>query len=169
MRLSPIQRWGILGAALALTLLAVRWAASNDDIEVKVPRSPRAAAEPSAEAPPRLALERLNRIAHATPAADPFSPRSWQAMEQAERRSSAPPPPPPPRPQAPRLPFTYFGQAIENGQTTVFLSRGENTYAARAGSKLDDTYRVDRIDDQVIVFTYLPLGTRQELPLGSAR
>jgi hypothetical protein len=169
MRLSPIQRWGILGAALALTLVAVRWAASNDDIEVKVPRSPRVAAEPSAEAPPRLALDKLNRLAHATPAADPFAPRSWQAMEQAERRRTAPPPPPPPRPQAPTLPFKYFGQAVEDGKTTVFLLRGENSYVARAGSKLDETYRVDRIDDRVIVFTYLPLGTRQELPLGPAK
>lgn len=164
-----MQRWAILAAALALTLMAVRWAASNDDIEVKVPRPSGAAAGPAPEAPPHLALERLNRLAHAEPAADPFAPRSWQAMEQAAMRKNAPPPPPPPRPQAPKLPFTYFGQAIEDGRTTVFLLRGENSYVARAGSKLDDTYRVDRIDDQVIVFTYLPLGTRQELPLGPAR
>ncbi|MGB8436472.1 MAG: hypothetical protein WCE38_19665 [Burkholderiales bacterium] len=169
MRLSPLQRWVILGAALALTLVAVRWAASDDDIEVKSPRLPGAAVKPPHEALPRLELDRLNRLAHAAPAADPFAPRSWQAMDQVERRTNAPPPPPPPRPQAPKLPFTYFGQAIEDGQTTVFLLRGENSYVARAGSKLDDSYRVDRIDDRVIVFTYLPLGTRQELPLGPAK
>ncbi len=41
MRLTPIQRWAILGTALALTLVAVRWASSDDDIEVKAPRPPR--------------------------------------------------------------------------------------------------------------------------------
>ncbi len=169
MRLSPIQRWAILGAALALTLVAVRWAASNDDIEVKAPRPPGAAAEPSAEAPPRLELDRLNRLAHATPAADPFAPRSWQAMEQAETRRNAPPPPPPPRPQAPTLPFKYFGQAVEDGKTTVFLCAARTATSRGPAVKLDDTYRVDRIDDRVIVFTYLPLGTRQELPLGPAK
>lgn len=169
MRLSATQRWAILGAALALTLVAVRWAASDDDIEVKAPRPPGAIAEPAPVAPPRLALDRLNRLAHAVPAADPFAPRSWQAMEQAETRRVAPPPPPPPRPQAPPLPFKYFGQAIEDGRMTVFLLRGENSYVAQVGSKLDGTYRVDRIDDRTIVFTYLPLGTRQELPLGPDR
>jgi hypothetical protein len=169
MRLSPIQRWAILGAAFALTIVAVRWAASNDDIEVKVPRPPGAVAGQAPEALPRLALDRLNRLAYTAPAADPFAPRSWQAMVQEEARKNAPPPPPPRRPQAPKLPFTYFGRAIEGGQMTAFLARGENSYVARAGSTLDGTYRVERIDDQVIVFTYLPLGTRQELPLGPAK
>ena len=169
MRLSPIQRWSILGAALALTLVAVRWAASDDEVAVKTPRSPRSADQKAPEALPRLELDRLNRLAHAAPAADPFAPRSWQAMIQAEARKNAPPPPPPPRPQAPPLPFTYFGRAIEDGKMTVFLSRGENNYVVHAGNTLDGAYRVDRIDDQVIVFTYLPLGTRQELPLGPAK
>jgi len=169
MRLSPLQRWSILGAALALTLVAVRWAASDDDTEVKAPRPPGTAAQKASETLPNVALDRLNRLAHAAPAADPFAPRSWQAMMQEEARKNAPPPPAPRQPQAPPLPFTYFGRATEDGRTTVFLSRGENSYVARAGSTLDGAYRVDRIDDQVIVFTYLPLGTRQELPLGPAK
>jgi len=169
MRLSPLQRWSFLGAALALTLVAVRWAVSDDDTQVKAPRPPGAAAQKAPETLPNVALDRLNRLAHAAPAADPFAPRSWQATVQDEARRAARAPTPPPRPQAPPLPFTYFGRATEGGRTTVFLSRGENSYVARAGSTLEGAYRVDRIDDQVIVFTYLPLGTRQELPLGPAR
>jgi hypothetical protein len=168
MRLSPLQRWTILGAALALTLVAVRWAESDDDTEIKAPRPPGAAAEPAPEAPPRVALDRLNRLAHAAPARDPFAPRSWQAMEQEEARRSAPPRAPPPPAQAPRLPFTYFGKAVEDGKVTVFLARGENTYVVREGSTLDGAYRVDRADERVVVFTYLPLGMRQELSLGPA-
>jgi hypothetical protein len=168
MRFTPLQRWAILGAALALTLAAMRWAESDDDVEVKTPRPLGAAAEPAPEAPPRLALDRLQRIAHAAPAADPFAPRSWQAMVQEEARKSAPPPAPPPPPQPPRLPFTYLGKAVEDGKVTVFLARGENTYVVREGSTLDGTYRVDRVDARAVVFTYLPLGMRQELALGPA-
>jgi hypothetical protein len=51
---------------------------------------------------------------------------------------------------------------------TVFLARGENTYVVREGSTLDGTYRVDRVDARAVVFTYLPLGMRQELALGPA-
>lgn len=168
MRLSPLQRWAILGAALALTLVAVRWAASDEDVEVKAPRPPGTVAEPAPETAPRLALDRLNRLAHAAPAIDPFAARNWQALVQEEARRSAPPPPPPPPPQAPRLPFTVFGKAVEDGKVTVFLARGENNYVVREGATLDGTYRVERIDERVIVFTYLPLGTRQELALGPA-
>jgi hypothetical protein len=168
MRLSPLQRWTILGAALALALVAVRWAESDDDTEIKAPRPPGTAAEPAPEAPPHLALDRMNRLAHAAPARDPFAPRSWQAMAQEDARRNAPPPAPPPPPQAPPLPFTYFGKAVEDGRVTAFLARGENTYVAREGITLDGAYRVDRVDERVIVFTYLPLGMRQELSLGLA-
>ncbi|MCG6877294.1 MAG: hypothetical protein LJE97_19555 [Betaproteobacteria bacterium] len=165
MRLTPIQRWAILGTALALTLVAVRWASSDDDIEVKTPRPPRTAAEQAPEPLPRVALDRLNRLAHAAPAADPFAPRSWQAS-QDEARKNAPPPPPPAAPRAPPLPFKYLGKAIEGGKVTAFLSRGDNTYVVRPGDTLDGAYRVESLDDQVIVFKYLPLGQRQELALG---
>jgi len=162
MRLSRAQRWAILGAALGLTLVAVRWAESDDNTEVKTPRPPGVVSERASEELPRLELDRLKRLAHAAPGADPFAPRSWQAPAEARRRA---PPPAPRPPQAPPLPFAYFGKAIEGGKVTVFLARGENNYVVRAGDTLEGTYRVERVDDRKVVFTYLPLGTRQELAL----
>lgn len=170
MRLTPKQRWAILGTALALTLAAVKWAGSNTDLEVKPAVSPRASAAdatPSeAEAMPRLELERLRRSPPERVQADPFAQRSWDMAARDEARRNAPPPPPPPAPKAPPLPYTYLGKAIEGGKLTVFLSRGENTYIARAGDTLDGAYRVERLDDRAIVFRYLPLGQRQDLALG---
>ena len=49
---------------------------------------------------------------------------------------------------------------------TVFLSRGDNTYIARVGDTLDGKYRVERVDERMVVFRYLPLGQRQQLALG---
>jgi hypothetical protein len=170
MKLTPKQRWAILGTALALTLVAVKWAASKQDAEVKPAQSPRAAA--AGETPrraqdvPRLELERLRRPPPEAARADPFERRSWDVAARDEARRNAPPPPPPAPPRAPPLPFAYLGKAVEDGKVTVFLSRGENTYVVRAGETLDGTYRVERLDERVLVLIYLPLGQRQELALG---
>jgi len=133
--------------------------------------SPRASAadetSSEAQAMPRLELERLRRPAPERVQADPFARRNWDVAARDEARRNAPPPPPPAPPKAPPLPYTYLGKAIEDGKVTVFLSRGENTYVARAGDTLDGAYRVERLDERAIVFRYLPLGQRQELALGA--
>ena len=169
MKLTSMQRWAILGTALALTLAAIKWAGSNQDLEVKPAQSPHAsaAAGPSheAQAVPRLELEKLRRPHQEAPGADPFSQRNWDVAARAEARRNAPPLPPPP-PRAPPLPFKYLGKAVEQGNVTVFLSRGDNTYIARVGDTLDGKYRVERVDERMVVFRYLPLGQRQQLALG---
>jgi hypothetical protein len=168
MKLSPLQRWAILGTALALTLAAVKWAASDEEIAVRPAQSSRAATpdegQGEAAAVPRLDLDRLRRAPHETPRADPFAPKRWTVATLRPPRAVAPPPPP--KPQAPPLPFTYIGKAVERGQVTVFLMRGESSYVARAGVTLDGVYRVEHVDEGKVVFTYVPLGTRQELALG---
>ncbi len=172
MRLTPRQRWAILGTALALTLAAVKWAASDSDVEVKPAQSPRVATADemprNAEAVPRLELDRLRRPSHELARADPFAPRSWDGEARAEARRNAPPPPPPAPPRAPPLPFTYLGKAIEGDQVTAFLARGDSVYVLRAGDTVDGIYQVERLDQRVLVFKYLPLGQRQELALGQS-
>lgn len=169
MRLSPGRRWAILGAALGLTLAAVKWVASDEVVEVQHAQSPRVATSGEtpreSEAVPRIDLERLRRTPQESPRADPFAQKSWVVAARRDALAAAPPPPPP-APKAPPLPFTFFGKAVEGGQVTVFLARGENSYAVRAGETLDGTYRVERVDERAVVFTYLPLGTRQELAFG---
>ena len=72
-------------------------------------------------------------------------------------------------PQAPPLPFTYIGKAVEDGRVTVFVTSGENSYVVRPGATLDGKYRVERVDESKVIFTYLPLGTRQELVVAPAQ
>ncbi len=167
------QRWIIYCVALALTLVAVRWAGGQDPADSRVAGANKAgeAARPARDAPaststteqmPELRLDRLGTRAPAAPAGDPFQARSWAPApdpEVARRRL------PPPRPQAPPLPFAYMGKMVDGNTTVVFLANEDRNYIARVGETLDGTYRVERIADNELVVTYLPLKIKQTLPL----
>ena len=85
----------------------------------------------------------------------------------ASHRDPAQVPGVPPRaakPSAPPLPFRYLGKMIEDGSLHVFLARGDESLSVKAGTRIGE-YRVDKITDREVVFTYLPLKTQQKLPL----
>jgi hypothetical protein len=44
--------------------------------------------------------------------------------------------------------------------------RGDDSFSLHKGQHIDD-YRVDKISESEVVFTYLPLKTRQELNLSA--
>jgi hypothetical protein len=71
-------------------------------------------------------------------------------------------------PVAPPLPFRYLGKAVEESAITVFLARGDEHYQAKAGGRIGREYRVDRVTEKSVAFTYLPLGARQTLALPSS-
>jgi hypothetical protein len=70
-------------------------------------------------------------------------------------------------PVAPPLPFSYLGQMIDGGKTTVFIGHGAEHYIVEAGMTVENNYRVERVTDTQITFVFLPLGTRQVLPVPS--
>lgn len=89
--------------------------------------------------------------------------------------SWVPPPPPavtaPPQvlptkaPTAPPLPFTFVG-LLEKGadHPMAFVAKGDVLLVVAAGDNIDNnTYRVDTLDAQQIVVTYLPMGIQQTL------
>lgn len=98
------------------------------------------------------------------PAVDPFARRSFGPQQQAAAAEKPASPP-----AAPPLPFRYVGKLIEDGRLQVFLSRGEDSFsvspAGKRGQKLDHDYRVDQVSETKIVFTYLPLKTKQVLDI----
>jgi hypothetical protein len=169
------QRWIIYCVALALTLIAVRWAGGQDPADARTAASGKAgeAPKPAREASaagsaatdpsPELRLDRLGTRTPAAPAGDPFQARSWAPAPgpEAEQRRL-----PPPRPQAPPLPFAYMGKMVDGNTIVVFLANEERNFIARVGETLDGTYRVERITDNELVVTYLPLKIKQTLPLG---
>jgi hypothetical protein len=83
--------------------------------------------------------------------------------------SRAEPPRPAARRAAPPLPFTYLGQMLDEGRTTVFVQRGDDHYGLQPGLVIDDAYKVERITDTQVTFVYVPLGIRQVLTVPSLR
>ena len=76
---------------------------------------------------------------------------------------------PAPPPMAPPLPFVYMGKILDRGQRSVFLTRDERAYVAKAGDVLDGVYRVDAIKPPVLELTYLPLSQKQILNIGEEK
>jgi len=185
-------RRGLLALAAVATLGALWWVESGAGDPAAVDAAPprRATAPPAAPAaatplPARTAntgaaapapagggidLERLRRSARGA-AANAFEVRTWEpppqrlsARELREQQAAAPPPPPP---QAPPLPFTYLGRMVDGATTTVFLSEGGRDLVVTTGATVSGRWRLDAAGERALSFTYLPLGQRQSLPLGS--
>jgi pyruvate/2-oxoglutarate dehydrogenase complex dihydrolipoamide acyltransferase (E2) component len=123
---------------------------------------------------PDLDLSQLVRPADAAaekPAADPFARHSFAPQAQADAAAAQPAAPP----AAPPLPFRYLGKMIEDGELAVFLARGDESYSVKAehgkkqgknrGQKLDGEYRVDKVTENRVTFTYLPLKIQQTLEI----
>jgi hypothetical protein len=138
----------VAAAVLAAGVVAGRERPSLEIIET------RAAAAPADDG---IDLDKLRRGESAPPRNDPFAAKEFGAGKGAGA-------PTPAKPVAPPLPFQYFGRLTENGKTEVFVMRGEELLSVAPGQKLGD-YRVDKVGETSIAFTYLPLKTKQTLDL----
>ena len=169
MAMTTRTRWLVLGGLLTATLVAVVWLdeqSAETPVTVAEPRKNnvdrKGQAQPAKAPPGRLALEKLQRAqsGEAEQVEDIFKAKSW----------FVPPPPPkpvpPPPPAAPPLPFKYMGKLVEEGKLTVFISNQERNYAVKTGDTIDGAYRVDSVDPQRVLFTYLPLNMQQTLAIG---
>ena len=165
MALAARTRWLILGGLLTATLVAMVWVddQSSPTAGTAVETSDRKTAAKKVKAKSlRLSLENMQRSqGEATDQVeDLFKAKSWYVP---------PPPPkpgPPPTPTPPPLPFRYMGKLLEEGKLTVFITNQERNYAVKAGDTIEGSYRVDRIDPQQVLFTYLPLNMQQTLVIG---
>jgi hypothetical protein len=120
---------------------------------------PAAKIETKIEAAEDIDVEKLVRREGEGTKADPFAARTF-APEPAAAGAQAPQ-----KPTAPPLPFKYLGKAIENGKLSVFLARGEDSYSVEPGTKIGGEYRVDKVSETAVTFTYLPLKTKQTLDI----
>ena len=153
--MTPILRRILAGVAIVGALASVVAGRERPTLDLRPPQ--RSAQAVAAEA---LDLDKLALRAEPNEAkshVDPFAARSFSPRLPAEAARPA-------KPVAPPLPFRYLGKMIEDGTLNVFLARGEESLSVRAGQKLGE-YRVDKVTDSEIVFTYLPLKTKQSLPL----
>jgi len=166
--MTPKQRHIVLAVLLAATLSATAWVNLAEDNataseSTAQPLQRVESREPTEKTPPRinaLKLDPLQRPALETAKTGLFGSKSWYVAPPA------PKPLPPPPPSAPALPFSYMGKLIEEGQTTVFLSRQGRNFVVHAGDTIESTYRVDEINASFMTMTYLPLDKKQILPIG---
>jgi hypothetical protein len=179
MKIAPgVRRWALLAALPLAAAAALR--ASNDDkaeprernadARLRHTVSAAATAAPEREALPHVDLQRLEalprRYVSEQPFVDPFSagPAATQDSAQAQERRAPPPPPPP---EAPPLPFRFIGRQDADGVALIFLEQQEQIHIVRIGETIADGWRLDKADDQALVFTYVPLGQQRRLATGS--
>ena len=69
------------------------------------------------------------------------------------------------KPEAPKPPFYYSGLVEESGLTKAVLVQGDKLIIVAKGDKFGE-YQVEEINSGKLVVTYMPLGERQNVPLG---
>jgi len=120
------------------------------------------------QAIPDLDLDKLNRSLRSNRITDLFASKAAVPPPPPVAMVVAPPPPPPPAPpSAPPLPFRYFGKWIEGDRTMVFLWNNSEGHSVAAGDTVEGAYRIEAITDSSIDFVYLPLGSKQTLPISN--
>ncbi len=151
--ISPRTALAVIALALAATVVSGR---EKPDLAEEAEATPARAARAAApEAAPELDPARLKRTRTDQAIADLFaSPPPAEAQGQSAPRSSAPP-----------LPFQYVAKIIDGDATQVYVMLGEDHYSVKPGLVIDRNYRVEKITETAITFTFLPLGTRQVLSL----
>jgi hypothetical protein len=164
------RRLLVFGSALVLTISAAAWVSETpEDVAVVAPvarktSGPKEAAGKSLPGSAAgLLLDKLARTPTMVGDLNPFNAKSWYVP---------PPPPPlalPPKPTAPPLPFTYMGKLEdEGGRWIIYLAKGEQSYVVKKGETFDSVYRLDGMENGNLVIQYLPLSTKQLLPIGGA-
>jgi hypothetical protein len=146
-------------AALAVVVLALlaTVVSGREKPDVRAAALPAQADAPGAAAPavPELDPARLQRLRTDKEITDLFAaPRGPEQQAQDAPRRTAPP-----------LPFQFVARIVDGGNTAIYVTLGEDNYSVKPGLVIGDNYRVEKVTDTAVTFTYLPMGTRQELSL----
>ncbi len=71
-------------------------------------------------------------------------------------------------PTVPPFPFQYMGKLVlDDGATTVYLTKGDEIYTVRTGEVIAGSYRVDTLGADYLEVTYLPLDKKQNVAFSS--
>jgi hypothetical protein len=166
MNKQAVQRWTVLGTALAATVGAIFYPVEEAAVVAVAERAPAT----------KLAVAKQVQYVAAEAAphwlaadSDPFAPRGWvppppvpvapPPSVAALTLTEAPPAPPPP------LPYKFVGQMRDGSDIVVYLSLGDQMVLARSGEVLDGGYKVAAISANQIEFESVALGVHQTLPI----
>jgi hypothetical protein len=155
------------GAAIALSAVGIGIATALGRLDAPAPVMASAASGPvptPAQSAPELDVRELKRERNPAEVTDLFAPRKPRVAVVPAPANSEPAPQAPP-PSAPPLPFIYLGKLVDGDKLEIFVARGEDHYSVEKGKTIDSRYRVEKVTASAVTFIYLPLGTRQTLPI----
>jgi hypothetical protein len=163
----------VLGIAAVAAFTAAYWFNKPSDSELAVVQSiSRSGAVPIPSRPVLLPSMATNAILRAPERnlisslneKDVFSQHSW--VPPPAPPPPLPAPPPPAKPVAPPLPFSFVGLMDEKGlPRRVFLGKGDQLIIVKANDVVEGQYRVDRITENTVDLTYLPLNQKQTISI----
>ena len=149
----------VLGLVVVVSALA-SVVAGREQPSYQPARKSAARADTRAPAAADIDLAKLAARADEGATADAFARRNFAPIvPAAEAQAQAPA-----KPTAPPLPFKYLGRMIDGDKLEIFLEQGQEFIAVEPGQRIGE-YRVDKVTEDKIVFTYLPLKTKQTLAL----
>ncbi|MTV40559.1 hypothetical protein [Duganella radicis] len=171
--MKPIFRRLILYGLLCGTLIfsySVFRAEGSAATEVVAPNAKRPAIREqvvAADDSSGISLERMARTYVAANDANPFAMKSWATAAPAVAKpvpattlDSAP--------VAPPLPYSFAGKLdLDGGVSVMYLVKGEQSFAVSKGEIFDNNYRLEGMQDGNLVIVYLPLNSKQLLPVGT--
>lgn len=163
----------LLLSALTLSVMAAFFVSGREDQSVQLSSAITRASSRSAPvvadqdeaagAKAILQMVQLRRDALTVGELNPFAPKSWYV-------------PPPPqiapiveKPSIPPLPFSYVGRVDDaDGKWIIYLAKGAQSYVVQSGDTIDNTYRIENIEEGSLVIRYLPMDSKQTLQIGEA-
>ena len=106
---------------------------------------------------------------------EPFAARDWAPPAKPVLPPTPPAAAPPivavapvaPQRIAPAVPYRVAGEVMHDDAAYIVLARGDSVHVVRQGERLEGGYRVEAIRPDRVTLLYEPLGTRDELPVGS--
>lgn len=175
------KRKMIIGGVLVATLIAAVLVEVDDEPELHVPESLQSGrtaqdrTNKTDSSAAQLDVSKLGQRKFSPLAGELFASTNWvpkrvvsdDPEEEAIKMAQAARALAPPAPTAPPLQFKYAGKAIADNETWVFLSQSGENLITKIGGKINDTYRLDSINDTAITMTYLPLNIKQTLTINN--
>jgi hypothetical protein len=61
------------------------------------------------------------------------------------------------------MPFTYLGLYEGAVGKVIMLVKGDHVYTVSVGDVIENTYRIDSVEQGMVELTYLPLSIKQSI------
>ncbi len=82
----------------------------------------------------------------------------------AKAAASAPAPP-----TMPPFDYRYMGRIVDQGEQSLFFTRGGRPYVIKPGDTLDGSFLFESVSGNAAVFVYVPLSMRTTIVLGEGK